>query len=420
MKKIDWDNLSIAYDKLNDRYVTKVTIVKGEPRKNIYGDSPEEVIKTVKSLVYQSGNQEYMIKKGIPLIELLRYNLSRRDKAGLIGDAQYARTQNVLKKIEEFDIANKNVKELKESDYQKFFEQLAKKYSQSSFDKFYSEVSQSLEFAYRKKIIEEIPLDKKFKPKCKKTTKEIQALTIEQQRILTKYLENATLQECSYKNAMLIQMYMGLRIGEVNALRIKEIDLKNKTILVHRTVTKDRNEKSIIEERTKTDAGFRTVPIPDNILPYIKEQMEIALNNKDKLLFLNRNKSFVTESSVNSQLKNRLVKLKIYEEGMATHALRHTYATRAIEAGIEPIVLSKLMGHSDIAVTLRKYVTIFNEFKSKSTEKTDKYYNDLDLFNKKVSLEENEKEQKIAKNNRNHSNIIQFPRRFVANDNFER
>ena len=99
MKKIDWDNLSIAYDKLNDRYVTKVTIVKGEPRKNIYGDSPEEVIKTVKSLVYQSGNQEYMIKKGIPLIELLRYNLSRRDKAGLIGDAQYARTQNVLKKI---------------------------------------------------------------------------------------------------------------------------------------------------------------------------------------------------------------------------------------------------------------------------------------------------------------------------------
>lgn len=418
MKKADWDNLAISYDKKNDRYVTKVTITEGEPRKNVYGNTREEVERKVKKLIYKSGNVEYMKEKGIPFIDLLEYNFSRRDDAGLIGDAQYTRTQRIFKKIKEFDIAYKNVKQLAENDYQKFFNTLAKEYAQSTLDKVYCEVSQGLEFAHRKNIIDEFPLDKKLKPKCKKSTKKIKALNIEQQKILTKYLENTNLTDCSYKNAMLIQMYMGLRIGEVNALRIQEIDLKNKTLLVHRTVTTDRNEKPVIEEEPKTSAGFRTLPIPDNILPYIKEQMEIALNNKDHLLFLTRNKTIVAESSVNSQLKNRLVKLKIYEENMATHALRHTYATRCIEAGMKAIVLSKLLGHSDVSVTLRTYVDVFKEFEAKNTQKTDEYYNELNLFSKKVDIEE--KEQEITKNNEKPSNIIQFPKKYIVNDYYER
>ena len=420
MKKINSDNLSIFHDKVNNRYCAKITVEKGTPRKNVYGKSKEEVIRNVQKLIYQAGNQDYMVKKGIPFIELLKYNFSRRDNAGLIGDAQYVRTQRIFKRIEQSEIANKNIKSLTEKDYQKFLEELSKEYAQSSFDKFYSEISQALDFAYRKRIIDEFPLDKKIKPKCKKATKTINALTAEQQKILTNYLENATLQECSYKNAMLIQMYMGLRIGEVNALRIQEIDLKNKTIYVHRTVSTDRNEKTIIEEKTKTDAGIRTLPIPDNILPYIKEQMEVALNHKDNLLFLNRNNSIVAESNVNSQFKNKLVKLKIYEEGMATHALRHTYATRCIESGMDPVILSDLMGHSDVTITLKKYVTIFNGIKAKSTEKTDKYYNELNLFNKKAVMENNEKEQKIPKNNISNSNIIQFPKKYIVNDYYER
>lgn len=418
MKKADWDNLAISYDNENNRYVAKVTIIKGEARKNVYGDTREEVERKVKKLIYKSGNVEYMKKKGIPFIDLLEYNFSRRDDAGLIGDAQYTRTQRIFKKIKEFDIAYKNVKKLEENDYQKFFNTLAKEYAQSTLDKVYCEVSQGLEFAHRKNIIDEFPLDKKLKPKCKKSTKKIKALTIEQQKILTKYLESTNLADCSYKNAMLIQMYMGLRIGEVNALRIQEIDLKNKTIFVHRTVTTDRNEKPVIEEEPKTSAGFRTLPIPDNILPYIKEQMELALNNEDHLLFLTRNKTIVAESSVNSQLKSRLVKLKIYEENMATHALRHTYATRCIEAGMKAIVLSKLLGHSDVSVTLRTYVDVFKEFEAKNTQKADEYYNELNLFSKKVDIEENE--QEIPKNSEKPSNIIQFPKKYIVNDYYER
>lgn len=237
-----------------------------------------------------------MSKNGIQFLDLVKYSFNRRDKAGLIGD----RVQDLFKRIAKSDIANKNIKDLTEEDYQKFFIELSNEYSQSSFDKFYFEINQALEYAFRKKVIDEFPVDKKLKPRCKKQTKKIIALTTKQQKVLTNYIEEITIKGYPYKNATLIQMYMGLRIGEVNALSIEDIDLNKKQIHVHKTIALDRNRKPFLQEHPKTDASNRTLPIPDNILPYIKEQMEVAKIHKDNLLFLNERGGLVRESSSNS------------------------------------------------------------------------------------------------------------------------
>lgn len=357
-----------------------------------------------------------MSKNGIQFLDLVKYSFNRRDKAGLIGDGQYNRVQDLFKRIAKSDIANKNIKDLTEEDYQKFFIELSNEYSQSSFDKFYFEINQALEYAFRKKVIDEFPVDKKLKPRCKKQTKKIIALTTKQQKVLTNYIEEITIKGYPYKNATLIQMYMGLRIGEVNALSIEDIDLNKKQIHVHKTIALDRNRKPFLQEHPKTDASNRTLPIPDNILPYIKEQMEVAKIHKDNLLFLNERGGLVRESSSNSQLKTRLVNLGIYQNNMSTHSLRHTYATRYMEASaknsVEKMtaltVLSKLMGHSDISVTIRSYITVFDEIKEEFTNGISKYYDKLDLFKEKTT--NNEEEQKITKNDKKErSNIIYFP-----------
>ena len=64
----------------------------------------------------------------------------------------------------------------------------------------------------------------------------------------------------------------------------------------------------------------------------------------------------------------------------STHSLRHTYATRAIEAGMSPVVLQKLMGHTDVSVTLNAYTSVFDKYKRNELEKVNEYYMEQNLI----------------------------------------
>ena len=107
------------------------------------------------------------------------------------------------------------------------------------------------------------------------------------------YLISKNVNEEPYKNVYLIQMYMGLRVGEVLALKSSDIDLNKNLMRINKTTTLDKDGKSIIGNTTKTYSGNREIPIPKFMRPYIIEQMEVAKNNKDHLLFLNNLLSFL-------------------------------------------------------------------------------------------------------------------------------
>lgn len=402
-----YDDVKIHFDKTRNRYDAKITIEKGKPRKSIHGKTEEEVLLKARQLLYSARDENFITSKGMPLVELLKMNFERRDKAGKIGDAQYNRTIYVIKQVEESKIGSKNIVDITENDYQDFFNEIAIKYADSSIGKCYTEINQALKYAKRKKFIADNPLEDILKPKSKKPEKEVMALSTDQQKILSDYLFSLTIDDYKYKNVLLIQLYMGLRIGEALALKIEDIDLKNKTIHVQRTLTQNRKKEIVIGEMTKTAAGNRVLPIPDIIYDYVKEQVELSKNNRDNLLFVNGDK-LVRHTSINDQLIRKLINLGIYEKGFSTHSLRHTYATRCIESGMQAIVLSKLLGHSDIRVTLNTYVKVFNEYQTKIAKEVENYYKDINLLqNKKESNtydnDYNDFETKGAK-------IIPFPK----------
>lgn len=133
---------------------------------------------------------------------------------------------------------------------------------------------------------ENINLIETIKPKSKKEDKVFRALEVEKPKALTDYLLSTNLYNTPYKNVFLIQLYMGLRIGEALALKNSDIDLKRRILSVNRTLTTDKNDKVCIGKSTKTYAGKRELPIPDFILPYILEQMHVAQDNLDEMLFL--------------------------------------------------------------------------------------------------------------------------------------
>lgn len=412
MSSKKYDDVSIYFDKSRNKFSARVTVEKGKPRKMIRGDTEEEVLLKARQLMYSAKDETYMQKKGIPLIDLIKLNFEKKDSANQIGDAQYHRTLHVIKYIENSKIGKKNVLEITENDYQNFFNELTKIYADSSIDKYYTEIQQALKYGKRKKIIDDNLLEDVIKPKSKLGKREIKTFTKEKQKILSDYLFNLTVDDYEYKNVLLIQLYMGLRIGEALALKKEDINLKDRQIHIQRTLTEDRDGNIVIGEMTKTFCGNRVLPIPDIIFECVKEQMEISENNKDNLLFLNKGK-LVRHTSINDQFKRRLVNLDIFEKGFSTHSLRHTYATRCIEGGMPAIVLSKLLGHSDIRITLNTYVKVFNEYQTKVAKQVEDYYKDINLTRiedipfKIANVQEEIEEQQGAK-------IIQFPK--VVND----
>ena len=73
-------------------------------------------------------------------------------------------------------------------------------------------------------------------------------------------------------------------------------------------------------------------------------------------------------------------------ENISTHSLRHTYGTRCIEAGMRAVALQRLMGHTDISVTLNTYTSIFNKYKEQELEKVNEYYLNNEILIKRNLL----------------------------------
>ena len=223
-----------------------------------------------------------------------------------------------------------------------------------------------------------------IKPKSNKQTKIVEALDINTQKLFTKYLNNVDIHTEPYKNIFLIQMYMGLRIGEVLALASEHIDLENNLLYVKRTLTNDKEFAIILGNKTKTYSGNRTLPIPNFLRQIFKEQLEYANSNLHNLIFT-KNNSYIRTSEINKELK-RIFKeeLKIENGEISTHCLRHTYGTRCVEAGMTAVVLQRLMGHKDVTVTLNTYTSVFNKFKEDELEKVNEY-----LINNKLNFLDN-------------------------------
>lgn len=332
-------------------------------------------------MMYQKQNPLYIEHNGIPIVELMKSNLHLKYDTNLISDSQFVRVTETIKSIEKSNIASEKIDEISSDDIQDFLN--SKKYlSNSSINKIFDQFKQAYNYAINKGYISKNPMLNVIKPKSNKQTKKVRALTVNEQQQFTNWLIKQNVEDFPYKNIYLIQMYAGLRIGETLALQTYDINLRAKKINVNKTLTKNLKSKVVMGKTTKTYSGLRDVPIPYSLYPYIVEQMKIAENNTDnpeKLLFKPADKQYTSLSDVNDVLKT-VLKYTLGITDITTHSLRHTYGTRCIEAGMQPVVLQRLLGHKDISITLNTYTDVLNEFKNEEMEKVNNYYLNKDLL----------------------------------------
>lgn len=343
--------------------------------------SEEEAKKYLSTIMYQKQNPLYIEHNGIPLCELMRANLKLKLETNQITPTQFGRVSTTIEKIEKIPIGSKKIDEITSDEIQAYLNSISN-LSNSSIKKLYGQFAQTFKTAMNKGYIMRNPMDNVIRPISQKQDKKVRAFTIDEQQVFTDYLLSKDLKQCKYRNVFLIQMYMGLRVGEALALTINDIDLKYKKVNIHRTLTTDENNAVIMGNKTKTYAGMRIIPIPDFIYPYIVEQMKIAANqenNEEKLLFKPSNSKYTKRTNVNSELR-RILKKEFNITDISTHSLRHTFGTRCIESGMAPVVVQKLMGHSDIGVTLNTYTSVFDKFKETEIAKVNNYYMNENLI----------------------------------------
>lgn len=102
-------------------------------------------------------------------------------------------------------------------------------------------------------------------------------------------------------------------------------------------------------------------------------------NNEEQLLFKLINQKYTRRTNVNSELQ-RILKSQFGITGISTHSLRHSYGTRCVESGMAPVVVQRLMGHTDITVTLNTYTSVFDKFKENEIDKVNRSYMNENLI----------------------------------------
>lgn len=217
--------------------------------------------------------------------------------------------------------------------------------SASSVNAIITVIQSSLKVAYNLGYLEAYTADKVKRPRIQE--KQIECFTPAEQ----KKIEQAVLTDKRPKMfGIILCLYTGLRIGELLALEWSDIDFSKGELTVSKTChdAKTENGYKRITDTPKTTTSRRVIPIPRQILPLLREQ-----NKKSRSTFVVGEDRLQSVRSYQYSFSLLLKKLGISHRGF--HALRHTFATRALECGMDVKTLSEILGHKNPVVTLNRY-----------------------------------------------------------------
>lgn len=287
------------------------------------------------------------------------YNLTPMVKSST--SKQYRHFSDRLVKPE---LGNYEIDDLTGAVLQNFVTQMTQQYSPASVRLIVTILKRSLASAQEMEITQK-NLSDKIKYKFKRRTS-VKCLTKAQQRRLENYVYAVRTPKLF---GIIICLYTGIRIGELLALTWNDIDLKRGILHVRKTCNDDYGEEGYKKQIDipKTYSSKRDIPISKELAATLRE---LKSRSKSEYVIYGEGGKVVSKRSYQNTFGLILKKLKIPHMGV--HALRHTFATRALECGMDVKTLSEILGHTSAAITLNIYVHSLPEHKRNMMNKISK------------------------------------------------
>lgn len=267
------------------------------------------------------------------------------------------------------ELGDVKLKDVKYDMLQKFFNKKAQKYSPKTVRNLRTMLHKAFKDAYlndliEKNFVEFVRLPTVIHP-------EMRVLTVNEQKKLIAEL-NRTEEQFAF--GIFLCLMTGIRIGELCGLQWKHIDIEDANLKIRQTLQRlpklnydgIGNKTEIVIGSPKSKDSIRDIPLDDIVINRILEYRKERINAHNSSIVAPE--EFVIASKIGKPTEPRTMK-DVFErilnqahiEKANLHALRHTFATRALEAGIDFKTLSVILGHSDISVTMNRYAHVLRE-----------------------------------------------------------
>ena len=282
---------SIWYDAKRNRWIGQYTAYG--KRKTIYAKSRQEIQEKLQKKLVSIKENKYIDKSKLTINDVMEILLEEIEKANIVNENTLLRKKKAGEIISKMYIANIPIQQVNPAQINDCLLELTS-YSNSYISKIYMLLQNVFNKAMLLGIIDKNPFSIKgniIKPRSQKPDKKIDALTVEEQKI---FMQQLAKKDYKYKDVFYVLIETGMRIGEVLALKRSDIDFNNNIIHVRRTLTKGKDDKIKLGDKTKTYAGMRDVPLSNFLKGILKKN-----NNIDFLFLLSDGRIYsATEQSI--------------------------------------------------------------------------------------------------------------------------
>jgi len=356
----------ISYRADEKRYVGRLTC-NGESYV-IYGKNPKMLSIKLEELREKVKSKNYVKDTNATLNEWFDRYMELYKKP-TIKISTYQNYENHYNYYIRNTIGKKKLAEITVDDIQRVYNELAAKdFSKGMIKLVAATLGGCFKKAYTNRVINYNPIIFAEIPRTKETKDRV-ALTEDQQRLFLEFAKNSYLNEL-----YCLALMTGLRNGEIRALRWMDIDFEKRVINVNHTLIFVNKEYQLGSPKTRTSK--REVPMLNQVFDIIKilyeKAKENGFGNKENYVFCTPDQKPYSRFRVSygiESIYNEIIKVDKKFPYITCHCLRHTFATRAIEAGMNPQALKNILGHQNLSITMDLYSKVQDKMREAEMDK---------------------------------------------------